>query len=143
MTFRISRISSLLVVALGLCLTQGCSKLIEPKEFDIVGQWGVVTETFYFPNMDPSYCGPLTNGYYEYWTFLINGALSVKHNQSQKIEYGDYIYNANKKTLRYIYDGYNHYIDADVFVSSPTEMIVTANFSYGGKTIYQMKKTAW
>ena len=136
-------LSGILGVCWALVLTSCSKSNNEPTEFDIIGQWGVVSITYTQPGMDASYFGPMENKYYSYWTFQINGAMSVKSDLTGNMEYGDYVYNANKKTLRYIYGGYKSYVDANVAVMSPTEMAITANFGSIGNTLYRMKKVAW
>lgn len=115
----------------------------KPTTFDIVGQWGVYDVTFIFPDMEPTHLEFTNNYYCDYWTFQVNGVLSVKKSTSNKVDYGDYYYNTNIRKLKYIYEGYSDYIDADVAEVSPTEMIITAHFNSAGTTIYKMKKLAW
>lgn len=133
-----------IIKILGLVLLLGvgsCSKM--PATFDIVGQWGVYDVTYIFPDLEPTHLEFTNNHYCEYWTFQVNGILSVKKNSTNKVDYGDYYYNSNSRKLKFIHDGYTHYLDADVAEVSPIEMILTVRFSYGGTTIYKMKKLEW
>lgn len=115
----------------------------KPTTFNIAGQWGVYDVTFIYPDMEPTHLKFTNNFYCDYWTFQVNGILSVVRWKEEHINYGDYYYNANIRKLKYIYEGYSAYIDADVDEVSPTEMIITAHFNSAETTIYKMKKLAW
>ena len=109
-----------IIKILGLVLLLGvgsCSKM--PTTFDIVGQWGVYDVTYIFPDLEPTHLEFTNNHYCEYWTFQVNGILSVKKNSTNKVDYGDYYYNSNSRKLKFIHDGYTHYLDADVAEVSP------------------------
>lgn len=129
-----------LCVCLLLWVTS-CTK--QPTEFDIAGQWGVYDVTYIYEDSEPTHLEFTNNYYCEYWTFQVNGVLAVKRNLQEHIDYGDYFYNANNRTLKYIYEGFKNYINADVAIVSPLEMIITAHFNFGGTTIYKMKKLSW
>ncbi len=133
-----------IIFALAYVITS-CSKgnKNEPSEFDIIGQWGVMTVTHVNPDMSSQFFPQQGDSYYSYWTFQINGTLIKKTNPSGDTKYGDYIYNESKKQLNYLFDGNKRRINAHVLVHDPTTITLTEDLQEVGETIYTMKKLAW
>lgn len=124
-------------------LAVSCTKSKLPTEFDIVGQWGVTTVTHVYPDMPSHYFEEIPGKYYSYWTFQVNGKMIEKAEPTGNTKYATYFYNANKRNLTYLYDGFNREIEAMVTIHNPVTITVTADLKEQGFTIYTMKKLSW
>lgn len=127
----------IVAIVLGLC---SCTSS-DVGSFNIIGLWGLVSETITDGNGKTDRFDPLESGaFYEYFEFKADGTLVRTTVYNNKTVLGIYTYNDATRALSYKFDGNKYYFPAVVNVISAKEMnITTDGGSVGRMTQYFVK----